>query len=86
MQAAQALSVNPCPPAPPQESTLAHAELPTTVEAVEKAIKKHKDFVTTMELSMPRTTLALQAGESLVRQGSPYSERAQEEMAELRAK
>nr|XP_048688824.1 spectrin beta chain, non-erythrocytic 4 isoform X1 [Caretta caretta] len=69
-----------------QESTLAHAELPTTVEAVEKAIKKHKDFVTTMELSMPRTTLALQAGESLVRQGSPYSERAQEEMAELRAK
>ncbi|CAM5129135.1 unnamed protein product [Natator depressus] len=69
-----------------QESTLAHTELPTTVEAVEKAIKKHKDFVTTMELSMPRTTLALQAGESLVRQGSPYSERAQEEMAELRAK
>ncbi|EMP24450.1 Spectrin beta chain, brain 3 [Chelonia mydas] len=69
-----------------QESTLAHVELPTTVEAVEKAIKKHKDFVTTMELSMPKTTLALQAGESLVRQGSPYSERAQEEMAELRAK
>uniref|UniRef100_A0A8C3ICM4 Spectrin beta chain n=1 Tax=Chrysemys picta bellii TaxID=8478 RepID=A0A8C3ICM4_CHRPI len=64
-----------------QASTLAHAELPTTMEAAEKAIKKHKDFITTMELSVPKTTLALRAGESLVRQGSPYSERAQEEMA-----
>uniref|UniRef100_A0A8C4YQL4 Spectrin beta, non-erythrocytic 4 n=1 Tax=Gopherus evgoodei TaxID=1825980 RepID=A0A8C4YQL4_9SAUR len=64
-----------------QASILAHAELPTTVEAVEKAIRKHRDFITTMELSVPKTTLALQAGESLVRQGSPYSERAQEEMA-----
>uniref|UniRef100_A0A8C3I977 Spectrin beta chain n=1 Tax=Chrysemys picta bellii TaxID=8478 RepID=A0A8C3I977_CHRPI len=67
-----------------QASTLAHAELPTTMEAAEKAIKKHKDFITTMELSVPKTTLALRAGESLVRQGSPYSERAQEEMAALR--
>uniref|UniRef100_A0A452I3U4 Spectrin beta chain n=1 Tax=Gopherus agassizii TaxID=38772 RepID=A0A452I3U4_9SAUR len=67
-----------------QASTLAHAELPTTVEAAEKAIRKHRDFITTMELSVPKTTLALQAGESLVRQGSPYSERAQEEMAALR--
>uniref|UniRef100_A0A452I344 PH domain-containing protein n=1 Tax=Gopherus agassizii TaxID=38772 RepID=A0A452I344_9SAUR len=69
-----------------QASTLAHAELPTTVEAAEKAIRKHRDFITTMELSVPKTTLALQAGESLVRQGSPYSERAQEEMAALRDK
>ncbi|XP_024077454.1 spectrin beta chain, non-erythrocytic 4-like, partial [Terrapene carolina triunguis] len=69
-----------------QASTLAHAELPTTMEAAEKAIKKHKDFITTMELSVPKTTLALRAGESLVRQGSPYSERAQEEMAALRDK
>ncbi|XP_044844211.1 spectrin beta chain, non-erythrocytic 4 isoform X1 [Mauremys mutica] len=69
-----------------QASTLAHAELPTTVEAATKAIKKHKDFITTMELSVPKTTLALRAGESLVRQGSPYSERAQEEMAALRDK
>uniref|UniRef100_A0A8C8SUT0 Spectrin beta chain n=1 Tax=Pelusios castaneus TaxID=367368 RepID=A0A8C8SUT0_9SAUR len=69
-----------------QESTLAQAELPTTVEAAEKAIKKHKDFLTTMELNLPKTTLALRAGESLVRQGSPYSARAEEEMVALRVK
>uniref|UniRef100_A0A8C0JIK2 Spectrin beta, non-erythrocytic 4 n=1 Tax=Chelonoidis abingdonii TaxID=106734 RepID=A0A8C0JIK2_CHEAB len=69
-----------------QVTGLAHAELPTTVEAAEKAIKMHRDFITTMELSVPKTTLALRAGESLVRQGSPYSERAQEEMAALRDK
>ncbi|XP_075771677.1 spectrin beta chain, non-erythrocytic 4 isoform X2 [Pelodiscus sinensis] len=69
-----------------QETTLAHAELPATVEAVEKAIKKHKDFMTSMELNLPKTTLALRAGESLMQQGSPYSERAREKMAALRAK
>ncbi|XP_074873007.1 spectrin beta chain, non-erythrocytic 4 isoform X2 [Carettochelys insculpta] len=69
-----------------QESTLAQAELPATVEAVENAIKKHKDFMTSMELNLPKTTLALRAGESLLQQGSPYSERAQEKMAALKAK
>uniref|UniRef100_A0A8C1NW59 Spectrin beta chain n=1 Tax=Cyprinus carpio TaxID=7962 RepID=A0A8C1NW59_CYPCA len=38
----------------PQESALAHVELPTTVETVEAAIKKHKDFTTTMEINLHR--------------------------------
>nr|XP_028597620.1 spectrin beta chain, non-erythrocytic 4 isoform X1 [Podarcis muralis] len=69
-----------------QETTLAHTELPTTVEGVEKAIKKHKDFMTTMDLNMQKTTTALKAGESLIRQGNIYGQRVKEKMDALRAK
>uniref|UniRef100_A0A8B9SFX4 Spectrin beta chain n=1 Tax=Apteryx owenii TaxID=8824 RepID=A0A8B9SFX4_APTOW len=68
-----------------QESTLAHAELPDTVEAVGNAIKKHKDFTTTMDLNLQKIQLALQAGESLQRQGNLYSDRVAERMEALRA-
>uniref|UniRef100_A0A8C4KHT3 Spectrin beta, non-erythrocytic 4 n=1 Tax=Dromaius novaehollandiae TaxID=8790 RepID=A0A8C4KHT3_DRONO len=67
-----------------QESTLAHAELPDTVEAVGNAIKKHKDFTTTMDLNLQKIQLALQAGESLQRQGNLYSDRVAERMEALR--
>uniref|UniRef100_A0A8C3CTW2 Spectrin beta chain n=1 Tax=Cairina moschata TaxID=8855 RepID=A0A8C3CTW2_CAIMO len=67
-----------------QESTLAHAELPDTVEAVANAIKKHRDFTTSMELGLHKVQLALQAGESLQRQGNLYSARVAEAMDSLR--
>uniref|UniRef100_A0A8C3CPX6 Spectrin beta chain n=1 Tax=Cairina moschata TaxID=8855 RepID=A0A8C3CPX6_CAIMO len=66
------------------ESTLAHAELPDTVEAVANAIKKHRDFTTSMELGLHKVQLALQAGESLQRQGNLYSARVAEAMDSLR--
>ncbi|KAM9270917.1 LOW QUALITY PROTEIN: spectrin beta chain, non-erythrocytic 4 [Cariama cristata] len=69
-----------------QESTLVHAELPDTVEGVNNAIKKHKDFTTTMDLNLQKIQLALQAGESLQRQGNLYSDRVAEAMEGLRAK
>uniref|UniRef100_A0A8B9VP58 Spectrin beta chain n=1 Tax=Anas zonorhyncha TaxID=75864 RepID=A0A8B9VP58_9AVES len=69
-----------------QESTLAHAELPDTVEAVTNAIKKHRDFSTSMELGLHKVQLALQAGESLQRQGNLYSARVAEAMDSLRTK
>ncbi|KAM9588925.1 spectrin beta chain, non-erythrocytic 4 [Morphnus guianensis] len=69
-----------------QESTLVHAELPDTVEGVSNAIKKHKDFTTTMDLNLQKIQLALQAGESLQRQGNLYSDRVAEAMESLRAK
>lgn len=72
--------------ASPQESTLAGAELPDTAQGVEAAIKQHRDFLTTMELHQQKTALALQAGESLVRQGSLYRPRVEEHMGALRAK
>uniref|UniRef100_A0A8B9YYS8 Spectrin beta, non-erythrocytic 4 n=1 Tax=Buteo japonicus TaxID=224669 RepID=A0A8B9YYS8_9AVES len=63
-----------------QESTLVHAELPDTVEGVSNAIKKHKDFTTTMDLNLQKIQLALQAGESLQHQGNLYSDRVAEAM------
>uniref|UniRef100_A0A7N6BRC4 Spectrin beta chain n=1 Tax=Anabas testudineus TaxID=64144 RepID=A0A7N6BRC4_ANATE len=66
-----------------QESALAHVELPTTVETVEAAIKKHKDFTTTMELNLHRIKAVIEAGESLISQNNIYSERIRERIDTL---
>ncbi|XP_031429734.1 spectrin beta chain, non-erythrocytic 4 [Clupea harengus] len=66
-----------------QESALAHVELPTTVETVEAAIKKHKDFTTTMELNLHRIKAVIEAGESLISQSNIYSERIKERVEAL---
>ncbi|XP_026769968.3 spectrin beta chain, non-erythrocytic 4 isoform X2 [Pangasianodon hypophthalmus] len=58
-----------------QESSLAHVELPTTVETVEAAIKKHKEFSMAMELNLHRIKAVIEAGESLISQNNIYSER-----------
>lgn len=50
------------------------------------AIKKHRDFSTSMELGLHKVQLALQAGESLQRQGNLYSARVAEAMDSLRTK
>ena len=56
------------------------------MEGVNNAIKKHKDFTATMDLSLQKIQLALQAGESLRRQGNLYSDRVAQAMEGLRAK
>ncbi|KAM3874774.1 spectrin beta chain, non-erythrocytic 4 [Diretmus argenteus] len=66
-----------------QESALAHVELPTTVETVEAAIKKHKDFTTTMELNLHRIKAVIEAGESLISQSNIYSDRIRERVDTL---
>ncbi|XP_048121349.1 spectrin beta chain, non-erythrocytic 4-like isoform X3 [Alosa alosa] len=66
-----------------QESGLAHVELPTTVETVEAAIKKHKEFTTTMELNLHRIKAVIEAGESLISQSNIYSERIKERVDTL---
>lgn len=54
---------------------MAHVELPTTVETVEAAIKKHKEFSMAMELNLHRIKAVIEAGESLISQNNIYSER-----------
>ncbi|XP_062328735.1 spectrin beta chain, non-erythrocytic 4-like isoform X2 [Osmerus eperlanus] len=66
-----------------QESALAHVELPTTVETVEAAIKKHKDFTTTMELNLHRIKAVIEAGQSLISQSNIYSDRIKERVDTL---
>ncbi|MGH0129988.1 UNVERIFIED_CONTAM: hypothetical protein FKN15_025849 [Acipenser sinensis] len=69
-----------------QESALAHVELPTTVETVEATIKKHRDFTTTMDLNLQKIKAVMEAGESLVGQGSIYSERIKERIEIIRTR
>ncbi|XP_053329402.1 spectrin beta chain, non-erythrocytic 4 [Spea bombifrons] len=66
-----------------QESTLAHVELPNTVEGVELAIKKHRDFLTTMELTSQKIVTAVEAGESLIRLGNVFADRVQERIGSI---
>ncbi|XP_075692211.1 spectrin beta chain, non-erythrocytic 4 [Rhinoderma darwinii] len=66
-----------------QESSLAHVELPNTVEGVEIAIKKHKNFLTTMEMNLQKVTLAVDAGESLIRLGNVFADRVQERIGAI---
>ena len=77
------LRSSPCPSLLLQESALAHVELPTTVETVEAAIKKHKDFTTTMELNLHRIKAVIEAGESLISQSNIYSDRIKERVDTL---
>lgn len=53
------------------------------MESVEEAIKRHRDFLTTMELNQQKMQVAVQAAEALLRQGNAYGEQAQEAVARL---
>uniref|UniRef100_A0A4X2LXL1 Spectrin beta chain n=1 Tax=Vombatus ursinus TaxID=29139 RepID=A0A4X2LXL1_VOMUR len=61
-----------------QETVLSGLELPGTVETVVEAIKRHRDFLTTLELNLQKIQVAVQAGDILHRQGNIYAEKAQE--------
>ncbi|KAM9033420.1 spectrin beta chain, non-erythrocytic 4 isoform 2-T2 [Sarcophilus harrisii] len=66
-----------------QETVLSGLEIPGTVETVVEAIKRHRDFLTTLELNLQKIQLAAQAGDILRRQGNAYAEKAQEHGAQL---
>uniref|UniRef100_A0A673VF87 Spectrin beta chain n=1 Tax=Suricata suricatta TaxID=37032 RepID=A0A673VF87_SURSU len=57
-----------------QEMALSGLELPGTVESVEEALKRHRDFLTTMELNQQKMQVAVQAAEGLLRQGNAYGD------------
>uniref|UniRef100_A0A8C3UW24 Spectrin beta chain n=1 Tax=Catharus ustulatus TaxID=91951 RepID=A0A8C3UW24_CATUS len=67
-----------------QETTLAQAALPDSLEGVSKALKRHQDFTTTLELNLLKVQQVLQAGESLRRQGNLHGERVAQAMDDLR--
>ncbi|XP_004390923.1 spectrin beta chain, non-erythrocytic 4 [Trichechus manatus latirostris] len=66
-----------------QEMALSGPELPSTLESVEEALKRHRDFLTTMELNQQKMQVAVQAAEGLLRQGNAYGEQAQEAVVRL---
>uniref|UniRef100_A0A665VLN2 Spectrin beta chain n=1 Tax=Echeneis naucrates TaxID=173247 RepID=A0A665VLN2_ECHNA len=63
-----------------QEYTLAHIDKPDTLAGAEKALKKHEDFVSTMEANQDKIDGALQGGQRLVDSNNLYSGKVQEKM------
>ncbi|KAM9842482.1 spectrin beta chain, erythrocytic [Aulostomus maculatus] len=63
-----------------QEYTLAHIDQPDTLAGAEKALKKHEDFVSTMEANEDKIDGALQGGQRLVDSNNLYAGKVQEKM------
>uniref|UniRef100_A0A3B3X0I2 Spectrin beta chain n=1 Tax=Poecilia mexicana TaxID=48701 RepID=A0A3B3X0I2_9TELE len=63
-----------------QEYTLAHIDKPDTLAGAEKALKKHEDFVSTMEANEDKIDGALQGGQRLVDSNNLHSPKVQEKM------
>ncbi|XP_076835341.1 spectrin beta chain, erythrocytic isoform X2 [Brachyhypopomus gauderio] len=63
-----------------QEYTLAHLDLPDTLDGAEKALKKHEDFVTTMDANEDKIMTTLEGGQRLVDSGNLYSGKVKDKM------
>ncbi|ROL18754.1 Spectrin beta chain, non-erythrocytic 1 [Anabarilius grahami] len=66
-----------------QEYTLAHTEKPDTLDGAEKALKKHEDFVTTMDANEEKILSTLETGQRLVDSGNLYSGRVKDKMGSI---
>ncbi|KAM6912333.1 spectrin beta chain, erythrocytic [Xenentodon cancila] len=67
-----------------QEYTLAHIDKPDTLAGAEKALKKHEDFVSTMEANEDKIDGALQGGQRLVDRNNLYAGKLQDKMDSIR--
>uniref|UniRef100_A0A6Q2Z877 Spectrin beta chain n=1 Tax=Esox lucius TaxID=8010 RepID=A0A6Q2Z877_ESOLU len=61
-----------------QEYVLSHTEMPCSLQGAEEAIKKHEDFLTTMEASEEKILGVVEAGRRLVNDDNANSEKIQE--------
>ncbi|XP_043536626.1 spectrin beta chain, non-erythrocytic 4-like [Chiloscyllium plagiosum] len=62
-----------------QESVLAQLEVPVSLEAAETAIKRHRDFLVTLEINLQKINTVVEAGGQLVKAGSIYQEKIDEQ-------
>uniref|UniRef100_A0A8C7UXK1 Spectrin beta chain n=1 Tax=Oncorhynchus mykiss TaxID=8022 RepID=A0A8C7UXK1_ONCMY len=60
------------------EYVLSHTEMPSSLQGAEEAIKKHEDFLTTMEASEEKITGVVEAGRRLVNDLNANSDKIQE--------
>lgn len=67
----------------PQEYTLAHVDKPDTLAGAEKALKKHEDFLSTMEANEDKIDGALQGGQRLVDGGNLFAGKVQDRMSSI---
>lgn len=66
-----------------QEYTLAHVDKPDTLAGAEKALKKHEDFLSTMEANEDKMDGTLQGGKRLVDDGNLFSGKIQDRMSSI---
>ncbi|XP_043930077.1 spectrin beta chain, erythrocytic-like isoform X2 [Protopterus annectens] len=66
-----------------QEYTLAHTEQADTLEAAEAAIRKHDDFMATMEANKEKITGAIESGERLIDSKNIYSDKVKEKIISI---
>uniref|UniRef100_A0A3Q2Z2T5 Spectrin beta chain n=1 Tax=Hippocampus comes TaxID=109280 RepID=A0A3Q2Z2T5_HIPCM len=66
-----------------QEYTLAHVDKPDTLDGAEQALKKHEDFLSTMEANEDKIDGALQVGRQLVDGGNLYAGKVQDKMESI---
>lgn len=57
---------------------LSHTEMPSSLQGALEAIKKHEDFMTTMEASEEKINGVVEAGRHLVSDGNANSDKIQE--------
>ncbi|XP_053365355.1 spectrin beta chain, erythrocytic isoform X1 [Clarias gariepinus] len=63
-----------------QEYVLSHLEQPETLDGAEKALKKHEDFVTTMEANENKILSTLEGGQRLIDSGNLYAPKVKDKM------
>ncbi|NXK01173.1 SPTB2 protein, partial [Corythaixoides concolor] len=61
-----------------QEYALSHTEMPGTLAAAEASVKKHEDFMATMEANGERLQGLVAAGRKLVAEGGLHADKVQE--------
>lgn len=66
-----------------QEYVLSHVEMPTTFEAAEAAIKRHEDFMTTMDANDEKIRGLVESGKKLLQEQNVNSEKIQEKVASI---
>ncbi|KAI7804284.1 spectrin beta chain, erythrocytic [Triplophysa rosa] len=66
-----------------QEYTLAHVDKPDTLDGAEKALKKHEDFVTTMNANEDKIQGTMETGQRLVDCGNLYSGRVKDKIGSI---
>lgn len=61
-----------------QEYVLSHTEMPSSLQGALEAIKKHEDFLTTMEASEEKINGVVDSGRRLVSDGNANTDKIQE--------
>ncbi|XP_050965123.1 spectrin family protein isoform X1 [Labeo rohita] len=61
-----------------QEYVLSHTEMPSSLQGAVEAIKKHEDFLTTMEANEEKINGVVESGRRLISDGNTYADKIQE--------